>query len=199
MTASQQESYDKPRQCVEKQRCYTADKGPYSQGYGLPRGHVWLWELDRKEGRAPERVDVFQLWCWRRLLSLLDCKEIKPINLKGNQPWIGGTDAEAPVFWSLDVNSWLTGKVPDAGKDWGQKEKRAWEDEIARWHHQCNGHELGQTPGDGEGLGALVCHSLWGCKDPDMTGWLNNNNYCISQGTILNILLNHNGKDYEEE
>ena len=83
--------------------------------------------------------------------SPLDSKEIKSVNLKGNQPWIhiGKTDAEAetPVFWSSDANNWLIEKVPDAGKDWGQKEKRASEDEMAGWYHQCNGHELGQTSG----------------------------------------------------
>ena len=92
-------------------------------------------------------------------------------------PNSGRTDAEAeaPVFWSSDVNSWFIGKVPDAGEDWGQKEKRASEDEMTGWHHQCNGHERGQTSGDGDGLGALVCCSLWGHKESDMTGWLNNN------------------------
>ena len=81
--------------------------------------------------------------------SSLDSKEIKPVNLKGNQPWIlvGRTDAEteAPVFWSSDGNSQLIGKVPDAGEDWGQKEKRAEDDDMAEWHDQCKGHELGQT------------------------------------------------------
>ena len=84
--------------------------------------------------------------------SPLNSKEIKPVNLKGNQPWIlfrrMGTEAETPIFWSSDANSWLIGKVPDAGNSWGQKEKRAAEDEMAGWHHQCNGHELGQTSGD---------------------------------------------------
>ena len=74
---------------------------------------------------------------------------IKPVNLKGDQPWIliGMTDAEAeaPGFWSSDVNRRLIGKVPDAGKDWWQKEKRASKDEMAGWHHWCNGHELGHT------------------------------------------------------
>ena len=80
--------------------------------------------------------------------SPLDSKEIKPVNLKGNQPWIfvGKTDAEAEtsVFWSSDVNSRLIGKVPDAGKDW-EKKKKASKDKMAGWHHWCNGHELGQT------------------------------------------------------
>ena len=90
-------------------------------------------------------------------------KEIKPVNLKANQPWmfIGRIDAEAPVFWSPDENSWLIGKVPDVGKDSGQKEKRVSEDEMAWWHHQCNGHELWQTSRSGEGQGGLACCSSW--------------------------------------
>ena len=71
-------------------------------------------------------------------------------------------EAEAPVFWSSDANRRLTGKVPDAGKDGGQKEKRASEYEMVGWHHQCNESELGQTPGDGEGQGGLACCSPWG-------------------------------------
>ena len=109
--------------------------------------------------------------------------EIKPVSLKGNQPWIliGGTDAKAetPVIWSPDANSWLIGKVPDAGKDWRQKEKRVSEDEMAGWHYRCKEHELGQTLGDGGGQGGLVCCSSWDWKELDMTGQLNNNS-CIS-------------------
>ena len=85
-------------------------------------------------------------------------------------------EAEAPVFWSSDVNNWPTGKGPDAGKDWGQKEQIASDDEMAGWHYWFNGHELGQTSGDGEGQGGLACCSPWSCKESDMTGWLNNNN-----------------------
>ena len=113
-------------------------------------------------------------WClWTVVLekipeSPLDSKEIKSVNLKGDQPWIvtGRTDAEAeaPVFWSSDVNIRLIGKVPDAGKDWGQKEKRASEDEMVGWHHRFNGHEFEQTPGYSEGQGGLVCCSPWGCR-----------------------------------
>ena len=174
-----QESYEKLRQCVKKQRHHSTNKGPYSQDYGLPSGHVWLWDLDCKEDRAPEN------WCLRTMVlektsgSSLDSEEIKPINLKGNQPWIlirrTDLEAEAPVFWSPDVNRWLIGKVPNAGKDWRQKEKRASEDEMAGWHNQCNGHELGQTLGDGRGQGGVACCSLWGCKESDKTGRLNNN------------------------
>ena len=112
--------------------------------------------------------------------SPLDSKRIKPVNLKGNQPWIliGKIDAKAetPVFWLSDANNWLIGKVSDAGKDWGQKEKRALENELAGWHHQSNGHELGWTSGDGEGQGSLACCSPWGHKELEMIGQLNNNN-----------------------
>ena len=115
----------------------------------------------------------------KTLESPLNCTEIKPVHPKGNQPWIftGRIDAEAeaPVVWSSDVNRWLTGKVPDAGKDWGQKEKRASQDEMAGQHHWCNEQELGQTLGDGEGQGGLTRCSPWGRKESDMTGQLNNN------------------------
>ena len=100
------------------------------------------------------RTDAFELWLWRKLLSPLDSKEIKPVNLKGNQPWIlvmADAEAETPVFWASDANVWPTGKVPDAGKDLGQKETRMSKDEMAGWHHRCNRQELGQTWGDGEG------------------------------------------------
>ena len=112
-------------------------------------------------------------------IPFLDSKEIKPVNLKGDQPWIftGRTDAEAeaPVFWPSDANRQLIEKVPDAGKDQGQKEKMVSEDEMAEQHHWCNGQEFGQTPGDGEGQGSLVYCSSWGRKELDMTWWLNNN------------------------
>ena len=101
------------------------------------------------------RIDAFEVWCWRKLLSVLDSKEIKPVSFKGNQSWIfiGRTDAEveAPILWPPDVKSWLNGKDPDAGKDWGQEEKAVTEDEMIRWHHWLNEHAFKQTPGDGEG------------------------------------------------
>ena len=112
--------------------------------------------------------------------SPLNSKEIKTVNLKGNQHWMltGRMDAEVetPVFWSSDGNRWLIGKVRDAGKDWEQEEKRTSEGEMAGWHHWCNEHKLGQTLGDGERQGGLACCSPWDCKESDMTGWLNNNN-----------------------
>ena len=103
----------------------------------------------------------------------MDSKEIKTVNPKGNQPWIflGRTDAEAeaPVLWPPDAKSWLTGKDPDAGKDWGQEEKGVTEDEMAGWHHRLNGHEFEQTLGDSEGQGSLVCCSSQGHKESDTT------------------------------
>ena len=152
-------------------------KGPYRQGFGLSRGHICLWELDRKEGRVPKNWCLQTVVLEKTLESPLDIKEIKSVSFKGNQPWIltGRTDAEVPIFRSPDENSQLTGKDPAAGEDWGQKEKRASEDEVAGWYHWCNGHELGQTLGDGEGEGGLACCSPWRRKESDTTGWLNNN------------------------
>ena len=81
------------------------------------------------------RSNVFELWCWRKLLRVLDYKEIKPVNPKGNQSWIftGRTDAKAemPILWPSDANNWLIGKDPDAGKDWRWEEKRGWQ--RIRW------------------------------------------------------------------
>ena len=92
------------------------------------------------------RIDAFDLWCWRRLESPLDSKEIKPVNPKGNQLWIftGRTDAEAeaPIFWTPDVKSWLIGKHPNAGQNWRQEEKGAIEDEMVGWHHWLDGHKF---------------------------------------------------------
>ena len=131
-------------------------------------------------------IDAFKQRYWRRLLESLESKEIKAANLQGNQPWVlfGRTDAEALTHWPPDVNCWLIGKDPDAGEDWRQKEKRVTEDEIAGWHHRWNGHELEQTPGDGEGQRGLVCCSPWGHKESDMT-WRLNNNTCLIFPTCL--------------
>ena len=125
------------------------------------------------------RIDAFVLWCWRRLESPLDCKEIQPVYPKRDQSWVffGRTDVEAetPILWPPDVKSWLIWKDPNAGKDWGQEEKGTTEDEMAGWHHQLNGHELDMSwaPGVGDGQGGLACCSSWGRKVSDMTECLN--------------------------
>ena len=121
-----------------------------------------MWELDLKEHWASKN------WCFQTVIPektlerLLDSKEIKPVNLKGNLCWIfiRRTDDEALILWSPDAKGQLIGKDLNAGKNWGQKEKRVTEDEVVGWHHRFNGHELGQTPQDGEGQGGLVCCSL---------------------------------------
>ena len=104
-------------------------------------------------------------------------KKLKPVNLKENQSWIlfGRTDAdaEAPVLWPPDVKNWLTGKDPDAGKDWRQQKKGMTEDKMAGWHHQLDGHEFEHAPGVGDGQGGLVCCGPWGHKESDTTEWLN--------------------------
>ena len=109
--------------------------------------------------------------------SPLDCKEIQPVNPKGNQSWIfiGRTDVEAetPILWPPHAKSWLIWKDPDTAKDRGQEEKGMTEDEMVGWHHQLSGHEFEQAPGIGDGQGSLACYSPWGCKESDMTEWLN--------------------------
>ena len=120
------------------------------------------------------------MWCWRKLLKRpLNSKEIKPVNLKGNQPWIflGRTDAEteATILWPPDVKSRLLRKDPGAGKDWRWEEKGMTEDEMVGWHHWLNGHEFEQVLGDGEGQGSLACCSPWCLKESDTTEQLNNN------------------------
>ena len=129
------ESYDQSRQHIEKQRHYFANKGLSSQSYGFSSGHVWMWELDYKESWAPKNWCFWTVVLEKTLESPLDCKEIQPVHLKGDQSWvfIGRTDAEAetPVLWPPDGMNWLTGKDPDPGKDGGQEEKGTTEDEMA--------------------------------------------------------------------
>ena len=149
------------RQHIKKQRLHFTDKCPYSQSYVFFSSHVWTWELDHKEGWAPKNCWFQTVELEKTLESLLDCKEIKLVNPKGNQPWIviGRTDAEAkaPILSPPDAKSWLIRKDPDAGKDWGQEEKGATENEMGGWHHWLNGHESEQTQGDSEGQGSLAC------------------------------------------
>ena len=117
------------------------------------------------EGSGPTEISTF-MYCvaeFRFFCLTINYKEIKPGNPKGNQPWIfiGRTDAddEAPVLWPPEAKSWLTGKDPDAGKDWGQEEKGMTEDEMVRWHHRRDGHEFEQAVGVGDGQGGLACCS----------------------------------------
>ena len=122
---------------------------------------MYEWESWTRMKAACWRIYVFELWCWTRLLSPLDCTEIQSVHPKGNQSWVfigrSGIEAGTPILWPPDAKSWLIWKDPDAGKDWRQEEKETTEDEMVGWHHQLNGHESEQTPGDSEGQGSLVC------------------------------------------
>ena len=136
-----------------------------------------MWELNHKESW------VMKNWCFwtvvleKTLENPLDCKEIKPVNPKGNQSWIfiGRMDAEAetPILWPPNVKDWLSGKDPDVGKDWRQEEKGTTQNEMVGWHHQLNGHEFAQAPRAGDGQGGLACCSPWGRKESDTTEGLN--------------------------
>ena len=144
-----------------------------SQSYGFSNSHVWMWELDHKEGW------VLKNWCFwivaleKTLESLLDSKETKPVNPKGNQPWIfnrrTGAEAEASILWPPDAKSRLIGKDPDAGKDLRASEEvdnKGWDGWMASltqwtWVWANSGRQWGQ--------GSLSCYSSWGGKESDMT------------------------------
>ena len=142
---------------VKKQRHHFADKSPSSQRYEFSSNHVWMWELDYKESWAPKNWWFWTVVLERTLESPLYCKEIQPVNPKGNQSWIfiGRTDAEAetPILWPPDAKNWLTGIDPDAGKDWRQEEKGMTEDEMVGWHHHwLDRHKFEQALGVGDGM-----------------------------------------------
>ena len=150
-----------------------ANKGLYSQSYGFSSSHVWMWELAHKGGWELKNWCFWTVVLEKTLESPLDSKEIKPVNPKGSQPWIfigrTGAEAGAPILWPPDAKSWLTGKDLDAEKDWGQKEKTAWEDKMVGWHYWLNGNKFEQTQEDGEGHGSLERCSPWGGKELDTT------------------------------
>ena len=161
----------------EKAETLLYPQSPSSHSSSFVSSHVWMWELDQKESWAPKNWCFWTVVLENTLESPLDFKEIKPVNLKGNQPWIfiGRTDAEAetPILGLPDAKSWRIGRDPDAGKDWGQEEKRMTEDEMVGWHHRFDGHEFEQALGVGDGQGSLASCSPWGCKELDMTEGLN--------------------------
>ena len=126
--------------------------------------------------KKAERCRVGSFWTVvleKTLESPLDCKEIQPVHPKTDQSWvfIGGTDVEAetPILWPPDAKSWLIGKNPDVGKDWGQEEKGMTEDDRVGWHHRLDGHGFGWTLGVGDGQGGLACCRSWIRKEWDTT------------------------------
>ena len=148
----------------------------YNQRYGFSSNHIRMWELDHKEGQVPKN------WCfWTVVLEKilerpLDSKEIKPVNPKGNQPWIfiGRTNgkAEALIVWPPD-EGWLIEKDPDAEKDWGQEEKGATEDEMVGWHHCLNGHELKDREAWCSAVHGVMKSQTW-LSHWTTTNWLHN-------------------------
>ena len=131
------------------------------------------WTIKKAECR---RIDAFELE------SPLDCKEIKPINPKGNQSWIfierADAEAEAPILWPPEVKNWLIGKDPDAGKDWRQEEKGITEDEAVGGHHRFDGLEFDQAPGVGDTTGKPgVLQSLGSQRGGH--DWVTELNYCL--------------------
>ena len=149
------------------------NKGLSSQSYGFPGSHIWIWELDYKESWAPKNWCFWTVVLEKTLVSPLDCKEIQPVNPKGNQSWIfirrTDIEAETPILWPPDAKNWLIGKDPDAGKDWRQEEKGMTQEEMVGWRYQLNGHEFEWTPGVGDGQGTLVCCGPWGHRESDTT------------------------------
>ena len=145
MLALWKKSFDQPTQQIKNQRerHHFANKGLFSQSYAFSSSHVWMWELDHKEGWAPKNVCFWTVVLEKTLESPLYCKEIKPVNPKGNQSWvlIGKIDADAEAQILLpNEKNWLTVKDCNAGKDWRQDEKGTTEDEMIGWHHRLKEH-----------------------------------------------------------
>ena len=140
------ESYDQPRQHIQKQSHYFANKGPSSQGSGFSSGHIWMWELDHKGSWVPKNWCFWTVVLEKTLENPLDCKEIQSVHPKGNKSWIfiGRTavEAETPILRPPDAKSRLIWKDPEAGKDWRREEKGTTEDEMVGWHHWLNRHEF---------------------------------------------------------
>ena len=173
MIALWKKIYDKPKQCIKKQRHHFADKRPYTQSYSFSNSHEWMWELDPKESWTLKNW-FFQIVVLEKTLeSPLDCTEIKPVSFKVNQPWIFSeksiAEAEAPVLWPPDMKSRLTGRDPVLWKTEGRR-RREWQrmrslDGIT--------DSTDGTPGIGNGQGGLAWCSSWSHKESDMTEWLN--------------------------
>ena len=142
------ESCEKTKQGIKQQRRNFTNKSSSSESYDFSNSHVQMLVLNHKEGWSPKNWNFWVVMLEKTLESHLDCKEIKPVNPKGNQSWIfiGRTDAEAevPILWPPDAKNWLLRKDPDAGKDW-RREKGMTEDEMVGWHYWLTGHQYEQV------------------------------------------------------
>ena len=181
-TCSWEQNYTKPRQCIRKQRHHFVDKGPYTQSYSFSSSHVWMSELDHKEGWALKN------WCfWTVVLektheSPLDSKEIKPVTPKGNQlnihwkDWYWSRSSNILASWCEEPTHWKTHWCWEILKAGGEGDDRGWNGWMKTSnHHWVNGHEFEQTLGDREGQGSLARCSPWGHKEPDMNKQLKSN------------------------
>ena len=152
-----------------------------------------LREVDYKESWVPKNWCFWTVVLEKTLESPLDCREIQPVHPKGSHFWIfierTDVEAETPILWPPDAESWLIWEDPDAGQDWRKEEKGTTEDVMVGWHHWLNGHEFEQTPGDGRGQGSLMYCSPWGLKESDTTEQLNwTEAYLASLATITSFL-----------
>ena len=135
--------------------------------------HVQMWELDCEKGWAPKNWCFWTVVLEKTLECPLDCKDIKPVNPKGNQSWIfiGRTDNKTLILWSPDAKNWLIEKDPDAGKDCRQEKKGRTEHEMVGWHHWLDGHKSEWTLGVGDGQGGLAVCSPWGHTESETEWW----------------------------
>ena len=166
-------NYDQPRQHIKKQRYYFTDKGPYTQSYVFFQYSCESWTTKKAEC---QRIDAFELWCWRRLLR------VPWTARRSNQPILREINPECSLeglMLKLKLQCFghlmwrtLIGKDPDVQKDWRQEEKGMTEAEMVGWHHWLSGHEFEKAPGVCDRQGSLVCCSPWSHKESD-TEWLN--------------------------
>ena len=176
MFASWKEGFDNLDRVLKSNKYHFSNKGTYRQSYGLSNSPVRIWEVNYKEGWVLKNSWFQTVVPEKTLESPLDDKETKPVNPKGNKPWIfiGRAGDDALIFCPPDVKSWRNGKTLMLGKTEGKR--REWQ--KMRWfanHPWFNGHELGQTLGDSEGYRCLECYSPWSRKQLYTTWWLNNN------------------------
>ena len=183
-----------PRQHIKKQRHYFVNKGLSSQSYGFSSSHVWMWELDYKESWALKNWCFWTVVLDKTLESPLYCKEIKPVNPKGNQlnihwkNWCWSWNCNTLATWGEELTFW---KDPDARKDWRQEEKGTIENEIIGWHHWLHGHEFEKAPGVRDRQGGLACCSPWGHKESDTTEQLNWRQFIFLRVYFWGVMLKY--------
>ena len=137
-----------------------------------------IWTIKKAEH---QRINAFELWCWRRLLRVpWTARRSNQSILKEISPEYSLEGLMLKLHWPPDAKSYIISKGPDSEKDWRQEEKGTTEDEMVGRHLWLNGYEFEQAVGDREGQGSLVCYSPWGCKESDTTEWLNNSQVQLS-------------------